>query len=59
MILQCDGCGESVSKCAKIPCGFLLEVDNRSTRLIMPTDKSKFRNFCIRCLFEQSEELKE
>lgn len=59
MLLQCDGCGESVSKCAKIPCGYLLEFDNYSIRLVIPKDNTNFRNFCMKCLIEQSEELKE
>jgi len=58
MLLQCDGCDEPVSKCVKIPCGYLLEFDTRSTRLVIPKDNTKFRNFCMKCLIENSEELK-
>jgi len=59
MLLQCDGCGETVLKCAKIPCGYLLEFYDKSTRLVIPNDHTNFRNFCMDCLIEQSEELEE
>jgi hypothetical protein len=57
MILQCDGCGETVRECAKIPCAYIIESHNKKTRLIIPNDETAYRNFCFKCLIEQSEEL--
>ena len=57
MLLKCDGCDKIVRSCAKIPCAYLIESYNKKTHLIIPNDEMAYRNFCIQCLFEQSEEL--
>jgi Fe2+ or Zn2+ uptake regulation protein len=56
MLLECDGCGEKVSSCAKMPIGFMLEFMGKRTKLIIPEHKLEYRNICKNCLIEQSEE---